>query len=237
MGLPAALGEGAPTPPRGPGGGGAGRAAAPGKGRTILYFACLGLGYIVGEVGLIADYTLALNNATVSASILITSMLVFSGLGSLTAERTLDRARSVLPLILGAVGAILIGYGFFLDRALVLIGTLPYAWRLLICFLTVAPPAYLMGFPMPTAMTWLARLGKEHMFLWAWGINGCFSVVGAAAVPLVATAFGLSTVLTVGGVAYLVAIPAFFAVLLPVAGRRRRGGRDEAGLPLTVQTP
>jgi SAM-dependent methyltransferase len=205
--------------------------AAPGKGRAILYFACLGLGYIVVEVGLIADYTLALNNATVSASILITAMLVFSGLGSLTAERTLDRARSVLPIILLAIGAILIGYGFFLDRALVLIGTLPYGLRLLICFFTVAPPAYLMGFPMPTAMTWLARLGKEHMFLWAWGINGCFSVVGAAAVPLIATAFGLSTVLTIGGVAYLVAIPAFFAVLLPAT---RRGG---AGLPLTIQTP
>ncbi len=208
--------------------------STPGKGRAILYFACLGLGYIVVEVGLIADYTLALNNATVSASILITSMLVFSGLGSLTAERTLDRARSVLPLILCAIGVILIGYGFFLDRALVLIGTLPYGLRLLICFLTVAPPAYLMGFPMPTAMTWLARLGKEHMFLWAWGINGCFSVVGAAAVPLIATAFGLSTVLTVGGLAYLVAIPAFFAVLLPAA---RLAGRGGTALPLTLQTP
>ena len=113
-----------------------------------------------------------------------------------------------------------------------LIGTLPYAWRLLICFLTVAPPAFLMGFPMPTAMTWLARLGKEHMFLWAWGINGCFSVIGAAAVPLIATAFGLSTVLSLGGAAYLVAIPAFFAVLLPMAGRRRR-----AASPLTLRTP
>ena len=202
--------------------------AAPGKGRTILYFACLGLGYITVEVGLIADYTLALNNATVSASILITSMLVFSGLGSLAAERVLERARTALPIILLAIGAILIGYGFFLDRALVLIGTLPYAWRLLICFLTVAPPAFLMGFPMPTAMTWLARLGKEHMFLWAWGINGCFSVVGAAAVPLIATAFGLSTVLAVGGLAYLVAIPAFFAVVLPMRGIGQRTPGDLA---------
>ena len=24
-------------------------------------------------------------------------------------------------------------------------------------------------------MTSLSRLGKDHMFLWAWGINGCFS--------------------------------------------------------------
>lgn len=207
---------------------------APGKGRTILYFACLGLGYIMVEVGLIADYTLALNNATISASILITSMLVFSGLGSLAAERTLDRARQVLPAILLAIGVILIGYGLFLDRALVEIGTLPYAWRLLICFLTVAPPAFLMGFPMPTAMTWLARLGKEHMFLWAWGINGCFSVIGAAAVPLIATAFGLSSVLAVGGVAYLTAIPAFFAVVLPILGRSRSVAGRNATMPLKV---
>jgi hypothetical protein len=72
-----------------------------------------------------------------------------------------------------------------------------------------------MGFPMPTAMTTLARLDKQHMFLWAWGINGCFSVIGAAIVPIVATSFGLNSVLMVAGIAYLVAIPAFFAVLLP----------------------
>jgi hypothetical protein len=73
-----------------------------------------------------------------------------------------------------------------------------------------------MGFPMPTAMASLARLNKSDMFVWAWGINGCFSVVGAAAVPIIATTFGLGAVLATGGAAYLVAIPAFFAVLLPV---------------------
>ena len=69
---------------------------------------------------------------------------------------------------------------------------------------------------MPTAMASLGRLGKTDMFVWAWGINGCFSVIGAAAVPIIATTFGLTAVLAVGGVAYLVAIPAFFAVLLPM---------------------
>ena len=50
---------------------------------------------------------------------------------------------------------------------------------------------------MPMAMTSLARLGKDHMFLWAWGINGCFSVIGAALVPIIATSFGLTAVLMV----------------------------------------
>ena len=73
---------------------------------------------------------------------------------------------------------------------------------------------------MPTAMTTLGRLGKDHMFLWAWGINGCFSVIGAALVPIVATSFGLPAVVLVGAVAYLVALPAFFSVLKPLRAER-----------------
>lgn len=197
--------------------------ASPGKTLTILYFACLGLGYIMVEVGLIANFVLALSNATVSASVLITGMLVFSGLGSFVSERFQDSARRVMPLIFVAIGALLIGYGFWLDRVLDLIGAYPYALRLVLCFALIAPPAFLMGFPMPTAMTWLARLNKQPMLLWAWGINGCFSVIGAAAVPIVATGFGLSAVLLTAGAAYLVAIPAFFAVLLPLRGATSKG--------------
>jgi hypothetical protein len=188
----------------------------PGKFRTIVYFACLGAGYIMVEVGLISYFMLALSNAIVSASVLITGMLVFSGLGALASEKFLDRARKVMPQIFIAIGVLLIGYGLLLDRVLDLIGTLPYLLRLLCCFALIFPPAFLMGFPMPTAMTSLARLGKDHMFLWAWGINGCFSVIGAAMVPIVATSFGLSAVLMIAGAAYLIALPAFFAVLLPV---------------------
>ncbi|SDR33949.1 hypothetical protein SAMN05519103_02147 [Rhizobiales bacterium GAS113] len=193
---------------------------SPGKALTIVYFACLGLGYIMVEVGLIANFILALSNATVSASILITAMLVCSGLGSFVSERVLDRARQVMPLVFLAIGALLIGYGLFLDRALDWIGAFPYGMRLVLCFALIFPPAFLMGFPMPTAMTSLARLGKEHMFLWAWGINGCFSVIGAAVVPIIATSFGLTTVLAVAGCAYLLALPAFFAVLKPQPASR-----------------
>ena len=187
----------------------------PGKLGTIIYFACLGIGYIMVEVGLISRFNLALTNPTISASILIGGMLVFSGLGSLAAERFVNRARFVLPLVLAAVVVILAVYVLLLNTVLDTIGAYPYALRLLCCFALTAPPAFLMGFPMATAMTWLARLGKGHMFVWAWGINGCFSVVGAAAVPLIATSFGLSAVLELSAAAYLVAIPAFFAVMLP----------------------
>jgi spermidine synthase len=192
----------------------------PGKFGTMVYFLCLGLGYIIVEVGMIAHFILALSNATVSASVLITGMLVFSGLGSFMSERFLDRARTTMPRIFLAIFLILTLYAFTIDYALDWIGTLPYLLRIVFCLLLLMPPAFLMGFPMPTAMTTLGRLGKDHMFLWAWGINGCFSVIGAALVPIVATSFGLPVVVLVGALAYLVALPAFFSVLMPLSGKR-----------------
>jgi spermidine synthase len=191
----------------------------PGKLGTIVYFACLGLGYIMVEVGLIAKFVEALGNATISAAVLITGMLVFSGIGSFASEYFLDRSRRVMPIVFAAIGALLIGYGALLDPVLGWIGGFPYAMRLLLTFLLIAPPSFLMGFPMPTAMTTLGRLGKDHMFLWAWGINGCFSVIGAALVPIVAVSLGLAAVLQISGAAYLLALPSFFAVLLPKSAR------------------
>jgi spermidine synthase len=192
----------------------------PGKLGTMIYFLCLGLGYIIVEVGMISHFILALSNATVSASVLITGMLVFSGFGAFASERYFARARTVMPKIFLAIFLILTLYAFTIDYALDWIGTLPYALRIVLCLLLLLPPAFLMGFPMPTAMTTLGRLGKDHMFLWAWGINGCFSVIGAALVPIVATSFGLPAVVLVGAVAYLVALPAFYSVLMPLGDKR-----------------
>lgn len=188
----------------------------PGKRQTILYFACLGFGYITVEVGLIAHFIEALSNATVSASILITGMLVFSGIGSFMSERFLNRAPKLMPKIFLVIGGLLIGYSLILDPILDVIGGMAYSLRLVCCFLLIAPPAFLMGFPMATGMSTLTRLEKHHMFLWAWGVNGCFSVIGAALVPIIATSFGLTAVLVSAGVAYLLAIPAFWGVLKPL---------------------
>jgi hypothetical protein len=192
---------------------------SPGKALTVLYFACLGAGYIMVEVGLIAHFVMALGNPTISASVLITGMLVFSGLGALASERALPHMRVIMPVLFVAVGTMLILYGLFLGQALDAIGAIAYPARLVVCFLLIAPPAFLMGFPMPIAMTTLGRLGKDHMFVWAWGVNGCFSVIGAAAAPVIATNFGLAAVIEVAGLAYLLAIPAFYGVIASDQGR------------------
>lgn len=186
---------------------------SPGKFASIVFFAAIGIGYIVVEVGLISRFNVALTNPTISASLLIGGMLFFSGLGSLVADRMGERAEALLPIVLASIGSILIAYGLALDPVLEVIGASNYGLRLAMCFTLTAPPAFLMGFPMSTAMAAIARLERQQIFVWAWGVNGCFSVVGAAAVPLVATSFGLSAVLLSSAGAYLVAIPAFLSIM------------------------
>jgi spermidine synthase len=194
-----------------------------GKLLAVLYFACLGAGYILVEVGLIAHFVMALGNPTISASVLITGILVFSGLGALVSERILPRMRVIMPAIFLMIGGLLLLYAMTIDQVLENIGVLPYFTRLLACFVLIAPPAFLMGFPMPTAMTTLGRLGKDHLFIWAWGVNGCLSVVGAAAAPVIATNFGLAVVIDIAAVAYFLALPAFFGVIAVDRGDKGAG--------------
>ena len=182
----------------------------PGKIGAVIYFACLGLGYMMVEIALLARFVLPLENATVSAATVIAGMLIFSGLGSFAAERIRQSVHLALPLILGAVAGLLFLYGVALDPPLRWIGAQPYAARVTFSLALIAPPAFLMGFPMPSAMALLAKQGKSSLFIWAWGINGCCSVLGAAAAPLLAVQMGLSFVLGVSACGYLMAIPAFF---------------------------
>ena len=60
------------------------------------------------------------------------------------------------------------------------------------------------------------------MFIWAWGVNGCFSVIGAAAAPVIATNFGLAAVIEVLGSRTCWQYPPFTASSLPMGFKIRR---------------
>jgi hypothetical protein len=192
----------------------------PGKLGIFTYYFCLGTGYIIVEVGLISKFTVALGNPTISASVLITSMLFCTGVGSLVSTRYVERCREIMPKVFFAIGAMLVAGAFFFDAILSMIGTWPYGLRIAACLLLVAPPAFLMGFPFATGMAMLSKLGKERFFIWAWGINGCFSVVGAVSVPIVSVLFGHSTLILASAAIYLIALPAFYQLLRPIPGAK-----------------
>ncbi|MEW6265943.1 MAG: hypothetical protein AB1641_22955 [Thermodesulfobacteriota bacterium] len=189
-----------------------------GKTGIVVYFSCLGVGYMLVEIGLIAKYILCLGNPTVSVAVLIPGMLIFSGLGSYFSGRLADKAGRAMILICGAIAGLLLVYMLGLDVVFRAVGLWPYSLRILVCLALLFPLAFLMGFPFALGMSKLSSLKKEPFFVWAWGINGSFSVVGSVLVPILSVLLGLSAVMIISAAVYLLALPAFFRLMTPDVG-------------------
>ena len=149
--------------------------------RSVLYFASLGLGFLFIEIFLIEKASLYLNDRTSAFALVLTGMLVFSGLGSLLADRVHGGITVAAGVILGWCALALAGLEPFL---LATIG-LPWAARAAILLALTAPVSVALGLPFPLG---LARAGANGGALlpWAWALNGAFSVVATPLANLVA---------------------------------------------------
>jgi hypothetical protein len=93
---------------------------------------------------------------------------------------------------------------------------LPFAARVALAVLTVAPLGVLMGMPFPIGVEAL-RATRPTLIPWAWGANGYASVVGSIMATLMALSWGFSWVIAAGGIAYFVAAAAYVPVLRTVS--------------------
>ena len=182
----------------------------PGKVGLIIYFICLGIGYVAIEIGLIGKYVLVLSNPTISATVMITGLLIFSGLGSLVSTRYVDRARPTVAIACGVIVLGVLFHALFADRIFTLLAGQPYPLRIFISLLMLMPMAFFMGFPFALGMSALSRSGREHFFVWAWGINGSFSVAGGVLAPVLSVLLGISASLLISAALYLAAVPALY---------------------------
>jgi hypothetical protein len=190
-------------------------------GRAVLYFPALGLGYLFIEIALIGEASLYLDDVTTAFALVLSGMLIFSGLGSMAATRL--RLRRAWPAILGILGLSL------LLLPMIILGTIgwPLPVRLLLLALLLAPLSFALGMPFPMG---LAEAGKKgHGFLpWAWALNGAFSVIATPMANLIATELGFRFLL--GGAVILYGLAwASFPAVAPVrvwngvaAARRRK---------------
>ncbi|MBI3961742.1 MAG: SAM-dependent methyltransferase [Deinococcus sp.] len=184
---------------------------AAGQIRTGLYFAALGLGYIALEIALIQRLTLFLAHPAYAFATALAGFLAWSGLGSRWSRR-LRLSPSGAALL---VTLLAIPYSLWLDNVLLPLLAAPLALKVALSLLLIAPLALVMGLPFPLGLSRLAP--QPALAAWAWGVNGCASVVGAVLAALVAVSTGISTMaLGAAGVYLLAAMTA-------------RGSRPQSG--------
>jgi hypothetical protein len=174
--------------------------------RLIVYFPALGLGFLFIEIFMIEKASLWLNDRTSGFALVLTGMLVFSGLGSMAADHLAAAPRRAIALAcLVAVGwcaAALTG----LQPVILATLDLPWIVRAALVLAVLVPVSLALGLPFPLG---LARTGSGGMLPWAWGLNGAFSVVATPLANLIARETGFSRVLLSAAVLYVIALVTF----------------------------
>ncbi len=198
-------------------------AAAP-KARIVGYFFAVGLAFLFIEIAYIQRFILFLGHPLYAVAVVLAGFLVFAGIGSALAprlQRALEnRAPTVhrwgaIELAATAIGAIAVLYLILLPPLFDALIALPDAAKIAISLALIAPLACCMGMPFPLGIAEVARAGAD-LVPWAWGINGCASVISAILATLLAIHFGFTAVVSLAVVLYLAA---------PLALRRSSRGK------------
>ena len=170
---------------------------------TLGYFGLIGVAFLLIEIALIQHLQLYLGHPVYAATAVLAAFLVFAGLGSLWSQRrTAGRSRFTLRLGIGAIVILGLGYILYLPAVLAALTEYPLSARIAIALALMAPLAFAMGLPFPLGLHALGQQAPQ-LIPWAWGINGCASVISAAATPLLAMEIGFSGLVAVALLAYL----------------------------------
>lgn len=177
--------------------------------RIVTTFGALGLAFLFVEIVAIHRIAAILGRPLEAVTIVIASFLLFAGAGSLLGRRLprLDESSASDAVLLRATVAITVV--ILLDLSIFMVASdwiaaLPHAAKVAVSVVAIAPLAFLMGIPFPAALERI-RSGGDSWIAWAWGVNGCASVVSAILAVLLSIHFGLNAVSVSAAALYVVA--------------------------------
>lgn len=192
--------------------------------RFLIYFAALGIGFIFIEIGLMQRFILFLGHPVFALSVVLFALLTFSGIGSFLSNRLVPAEadpRRGQRLIIPLLAAVVVLYNVLLPPLF----RAGLGWsleaRIVLAALLLAPLGLLMGMPFPLGIRLVNRT-NDALVPWAWGVNGCASVLGSILSVMLGQSIGFSGVMLLAVAIYLAGLLA--ALTLPqLAGQQARG--------------
>ena len=187
------------------------------KWNYILYFAALGLGFIFIEISYIQRFILFLGYPTYSLTVILFGVLTFSGIGSYLSGRLSIAPRNLILVALCLLAAVTLGYAVVLPPIFDHFLGASRQVRIAISLVLLLPLGLLLGTFFPTGIK-IISLDDARFVPWAWGINGCASVIGTVLSIIIAMSHGFTVVTILAVVIYVVGVVAMF----------RAGGTNES---------
>ena len=165
----------------------AGRADAGLRRATGAYFLLIGTGFMFIEIAVMQRLFLLLDQPVYAFAVTLAAFLGFAGMGSGAAARLHGDGRAgsghrlaSLDWVAAVIAALTIFHALAGPWLVGLSAGLATAPRLALAVALIAPLAFVMGMPFPLVMARL-RTGAPALVPWAWGVNGCASVIAAVA--------------------------------------------------------
>jgi spermidine synthase len=170
--------------------------------RIIAYFATIGTAFMFVEIAFIQKFILFLHHPLYAVSVVLHAFLVFAGLGSLVSSRL--RKRAPLYTISIVIAILCITYILSLPALFDWLVHLNGGLKIIVSTALIAPLAFLMGMPFPLGLDVVSDK-LPSWIPWAWGVNGCASVVSAVLATLLAIHLGFIFVVLLAVSLYLLA--------------------------------
>jgi hypothetical protein len=196
---------------------------------TAAYFLLIGVGFMFIEIATLQRLVLLLGHPAHAFAATLAAFLVFAGLGSGVAARLKlaegDSGRSLagLDLVMLVIAGLALLHALAAPSLLTSTAGLAPIPRGALVLVLVAPLAFAMGLPFPLVLARL-KAAMPSLVPWAWGVNGCASVIAAVLAGLLAMSFGARSLMLLGVLAYVLAAVAQRGVgrSLPGGGARER---------------
>ncbi len=186
---------------------------------TLLYFVSIGLAFMFLEMALLPKYILLLSHPIYSTAVVLGAVLVFAGCGSFTVGYV--ESKSLWVAVTCVCAWVLIQV--VLEERL--FGWAPgwaFGRRLALTVVMVGTLSFFLGWPFPIGLRATSRRFPS-MVPWAWGVNGCASVIGAVLGKIISMSVGLRMTMVVAALLYL-----FSALVFRSALREPREGRRDS---------
>jgi spermidine synthase len=169
-----------------------------------LYFACLGFGFMFIEIVLMQKLVLFLGHPSYSISVTLFAMLTFAAIGSAVSSKWKLNGKSLGAVLGILVTAILLStllVTFVLDM---LLGQ-PLMIRIIATVICLAPAAFMLGTPFPSAIRMISGGPQEILIPWFWAINGFSSVLASSTAALLTIFTGFNFVIYLACILYMIA--------------------------------
>lgn len=168
----------------------------------LLYFFGVGVAFMVVEILLMQKFSLFLGHPVYAISLVLFSLLIYSGVGSLASRRLVgDSARRLGLTVIALAAVVLASFALYPVVFRAFMGR-PFGVRALVALIAMFPMGFLMGVPFPAGIREATRR-NPRIVPWAWAVNGFASVASSSLCVLLAMEFGFSAAAVLAGACYL----------------------------------